>query len=98
MAMGNFVDYESRVAVMIEKLDSLEELYRIAFDDSSDIKALVGVERCLELRMKILGLDGKQGVGVTMAPPENLLTIDLEKLSQATLVELNGFIADAVRA
>lgn len=81
--------YDSSVNDLLDRLDTLETLYREGYLQNADLKLLQGVERCIELRMKLLGYDGKT---TTAAPvvTESIMSIDLTKLSDTTLKELIG--------
>lgn len=82
-------------------IDSLERLYRryvhlLSFNDNEpptqpDVKLLQGIERCLELKMKLLGFDGKrpfQGAAAGAQKEEQTITIDLSCLSKNTIEEI----------
>lgn len=70
------------------RLDDLQLRYEIAAESApTDVKLLQGIERCVELRMKLYGLDGKTPP-TTTANPDPIITIDLAKLSTQTLKEI----------
>lgn len=82
--------YDTRTRDLLRRLETLEKLYRDNFCSQDDLKALQGVERCIELRMKLLGCDAKQSAGNAGAvnTPEAAMSIDLSKLSENTINEL----------
>ena len=63
---------------------------------SLELKALQGIERCIELRMRLLGFDGKS-VPAQPAPQEPPAELDLTRLSENALKELVGAIGPAQR-
>lgn len=79
--------YDAAVTDMLKRLDSLEKLYRESYFTNEDLKLLQGVERCIELRMKLLGYDGKSSTAAPVAS-ESIVSIDLKRLSDQTLREL----------
>lgn len=44
---------------IIHEIDNLAQKYNQLFDRDEDIKSLQGVERCIEMKMKACGIDGK---------------------------------------
>lgn len=81
--------YDSSVNDLLDRLDTLETLYREGYLQNADLKLLQGVERCIELRMKLLGYDGKTATAAPVVT-ESIMSIDLTKLSDTTLKELIG--------
>lgn len=81
------VKYDAATSELLKRVDSLEKLYRDSFAINDDPKLLQGVERCIEIRMKLLGYDGKNSVAAPIAA-ETILSIDLKQLSETTLREL----------
>ncbi|CDN31560.1 hypothetical protein BN938_1473 [Mucinivorans hirudinis] len=79
--------YPPQVKDLIQRLDTLEELYRQSFSQSEDVRLLQGVERCIELRMKLLGYDGKTQAAAPVTE-ERTITIDLKQLSETTLKDI----------
>lgn len=79
--------YDSVVSDLLQRLDSLESLYRDGYHANEDLKLLQGVERCIELRMKLLGFDGKTTAAAPVAA-ESIVSIDLKQLSDETIREL----------
>lgn len=75
----------SVVKTVVDEITTLQAQYVKAFDDTFDIKALQGVERCIELKMKVYALDGKNPPQIDENPE---ITIDLSKLSSSTLKEI----------
>lgn len=78
----------SQSDILVTQIDQLQECYRKLFDDTSDLKALQGVERCIELKMKVWGFDGKGVVAEISDNPTAEISIDLSKLSKQTLFEI----------
>lgn len=86
------------VMVIYRAIDSLEKTYRRQIElqtqeqnKTADIKIMQGVERCLELKMKLLGLDGKQpfvAVEDKTGNPSDDIVLDLNSLSRQTIQEL----------
>lgn len=81
---------------LLDRLDTLEELYRVSYIDGGDLKLLQGVERCIELRMKLLGFDGKSAAAAPVAA-ESIVSIDLKKLSNETLKEIIHLTQEGVK-
>lgn len=79
--------YDAAVTDLLCRLDSLEKLYREGYATGEDMKLLQGVERCIELRMKLLGYDGKTVVAAPAAV-DRVISIDLKRLSDDTLREI----------
>ncbi|MEG2479730.1 MAG: hypothetical protein RSA50_05615 [Mucinivorans sp.] len=70
-------------------IDKLQEQYQRAVDESpNDIKILLGIERCIELRMRLWGFDGKPSAQSFTPTAPTSEAIELASLSQATLKEL----------
>ncbi len=44
---------------IITEINALKKHYEELFLCEQDIKALTGVERCIEMKMKVMGIDGK---------------------------------------
>lgn len=93
-------ELESNATMVIYRaIDALEKIYHRQIELQSeqhnkvtDIKTMQGVERCLELKMKLLGFDGKQQFMPTQtncSPTGDDIVIDLNDLSQQTIQELN---------
>lgn len=70
------------------RIDSLADRYnRIA--DSGEVKALQGLERCIELVMRLHGIESKSFIEqIDESVEENNSVIKLEDLSTETLKEL----------
>lgn len=79
--------YIDSVEDLLQRIDALEQMYSSAWQDSSDLKLLQGLERCIELRMKLFGYDGKSQVA-TSSIPEQGSTLNLKILSEAALREI----------
>ncbi len=50
----------TEVQKLAKEIDRVAKLYEELFLRVDDIKSLQGMERCIELKMKICGLDAKQ--------------------------------------
>lgn len=82
--------------VIYMAIDSLEKAYRRQIDlqtedKAVDVKMMQGVERCLELKMKLLGFDGKQQPVLCNEKAEGAdddIVIDIGGLSHQTVKEL----------
>lgn len=79
---------KSHADTLVGQIDELQKYYREAFATTDDIKALQGVERCIELKMKVWGFDGKATVAEIIDQPSAEISIDLSKLSKETLLEI----------
>lgn len=91
---------DSPVMVLFYSIDSLEQLYRqaienLSFNDNQkttapDIKFFQGVERCLELKIKLLGssLRPLPVPASQTVDSDQYITIDIEKLSQQAAKEI----------
>ena len=77
---------KSRADLLIEQIDELKTDFQSLFDEQKELKWLQGVERCLELKMKVWGFDGKQPPVEAEPPPS--VVLDLTRLSKATLAEI----------
>lgn len=65
---------------LVDEVDKISKRYADHFTESADIKALQGMERCVELKMKIRGIDGKpppQTEPVTAPPEWSIPVVDL---------------------
>lgn len=82
------VKYTDSVVELLQRIDALEQMYDLAWQDSRDIKLLQGLERCIELRMKLFGYDGKSQVA-TVIDTSPGATLNLKMLSEAALREIN---------
>ncbi len=79
---------------LMREVAQLSKRYEQLFASTDDLKALQGMERCLEMKMKICGLDGKQPLQSTQInqTPNNLLPLtelptELLELLLSTLSE-----------
>lgn len=54
--------------------------------ESTDIKPLQGIERCIELRMRLV--EGASPRAVSVEPEREQMEVDLARLSRDTLLEL----------
>lgn len=79
---------KSRADTLIDQIDALQRDFQLQFDQQGEIKWLQGVERCVELKMKVWGFDGKQPPAEPAPPAAPPMVIDLKRLSTATLAEL----------
>ena len=74
-----------------DSIELLETRYW-SLSESGDHKALSALERCIELRMRLLGIDGKREL--ECIEPESTkplqARLDLTRLSDATLNEVLG--------
>ncbi len=78
-----------------DSIELLEARYW-SLSESGDHKALSALERCIELRMRLLGIDGKKELECTEPgkPTSSTTKLDLTKLSETTLTEVLGAIKD----
>lgn len=93
------------VIVIYRAIDALEKRYRHLIEIQSeqqdkvvDVKMMQGEERCLELKMKLLGFDGKQPFKPTEVGCSGVhddIVIDLKTLSKQTIRELSKLVAVA---
>ncbi len=44
---------------IIDEIDELTKKYEMLFARDEDLKSLQGMERCIEMKMKACGMDGK---------------------------------------
>lgn len=73
---------------LIQEINELKNDFQGLFDDQKELKWLQGVERCMELKMKVWGFDGKQPVPEVEPAPAPKIVLDLTKLSTETLSEI----------
>ncbi len=75
-----------------EILDSIEllETRYWSLSESGDYKALSALERCIELRMRLLGIDGKKELEITNIneAKKTETKLDLKQLSDTALTEI----------
>jgi len=74
---------------IIDSIELLEARYW-SLGESGDHKALSALERCIELRMRLLGIDGKRELEITEQRNSTQMEtkLDLNKLSDASLSEI----------
>ncbi|MFI3286979.1 MAG: hypothetical protein R3Y61_00720 [Rikenellaceae bacterium] len=53
---------------IIKEIDELSKRYEMLFQRDEDLKTLQGMERCLEMKMKAYGIDGKNTTENEAAP------------------------------
>lgn len=78
---------KSHSEILIQQIDSLQSRYNDPEVTADEIKALQGVERCLELKMKIWGFDGKNPQAEQEQEASEIV-IDITKLSKQALQEI----------
>lgn len=79
----------NEIKEIIDSIELLEARYW-ALSESGDYKALSALERCIELRMRLLGIDGKKELEI-IKPIESKqigTELDLKKLSDTSLNEI----------
>ncbi len=47
---------------IIDEIDELTKKYEMLFARDEDLKSLQGMERCIEMKMKACGMDGKNKI------------------------------------
>lgn len=72
---------------IIEEIDALCRRYENLFDKDEDPKMLQGMERCIEMKMKASGIDGKNNPE-SEAQQNPSTIIDLSKIPTSLLKEL----------
>lgn len=95
-----------RAALICEELQRVQtvenqywqEIGKLA-DEKPDYRLLQGLERCIELRITLLGLNDKKGFAAPAAedPSENR-NLDLSSLSETTLKELRTIQTESTNA
>ncbi len=73
---------------IISEINALKKDYQELFLSEGDIKALTGVERCIEMKMKVMGIDGKQKEENQSAKQNNQSYISLSELPTKLLNEI----------
>lgn len=81
------IEYEPQASELFEAISSLEKLYYEYYASKEDLKVLQGMERLIEIRMKLYGYDGKNRV-VRPSVPDDFRVIELSKLSEMALREI----------
>ncbi|MEG0656052.1 MAG: hypothetical protein RR465_03395, partial [Mucinivorans sp.] len=79
---------KSPFELLVSEIDTLQKKYADQYKQEADLKALQGVERCLELKMKIMGFDGKTPPTIGIETPGAEFLLDLSKLSKQALQEI----------
>ncbi|MEG1371956.1 MAG: hypothetical protein RSD75_06425 [Mucinivorans sp.] len=79
---------KSPFELIISEIDALQLRYTELFASENDIKSLQGVERCLEMKMKIMGFDGKNSPPTENETSTAEIILDLTKLSKQSLEEI----------
>lgn len=79
---------KSKADTLIEQIDELQQDFQQQFAAQGEIKWLQGVERCVELKMKVWGFDGKQPPVENDPAPVPQIVLDLTRLSTTTLAEI----------
>jgi hypothetical protein len=54
------IDFNEKQGAMLEMIDDQEEKYIEGYERTGDIKFLIGIDRCIDMRIKIFGLYGRQ--------------------------------------
>ncbi len=76
---------------IIQEIDDLAKKYNQLFARDEDIKSLQGVERCIEMKMKACGIDGKNNPE-TNTNDNNQPTILLSELPTDILKQIFNII------
>lgn len=74
------IQSNSEISIVQQLLNEVGEIshnYRQLYDNTEDIKALQGMERCAELYMKICGIDGKQHIELVPTADSSISLADL---------------------
>lgn len=80
---------------LLREVTQLSKKYEQLFASSDDIKALQGMERCVEMKIKISGIDAKQMQSI---PPkmENQNSFPLSELPTELLEKLLNTIKNSI--
>lgn len=78
----------SHFDTLLHEINELAKTYSTAFDLENDYKALQGVERCIELKIKLFDKDEQTTGKDPDSEKQTELNIDLSKLSKQTLSEI----------
>lgn len=79
---------KSHFDTLLREINELAKTYSAAFDVENDYKALQGVERCIDLKLKLFDKDEQNTAKDPDAEKQTELIIDLSKLSKQTLSEI----------
>lgn len=71
---------------IIQRINKLEQRYE-ELSQGGDVKYLNGMERCIELLMKVYGVDGKNSYDI-IENSQDKVKVDMSRLSSSTLSEL----------